>query len=538
MKKFISILAALTVICGSTMTAPICAADEAAVAEEVQDEREYDFSSPDSIAEEDNMKFELFDGYAALTRVYDEDIEEFTVPETVNGLPVVAMTDGPFRNCKNLKKITLSKNIAVFDWADIAEEGIAEIAVAEGNPFYTVAGGMLYTKDMKELVCCPNGLGITEVTIPENTERIGQFAFVCCRELEKVTMGSNITSIGACAFWGCSGLTDIALPDTIKKLESHTFAGCSSLESIDIPDSVVAIDDDVFIDSGCIEIEGGVHYVDNWAVGSDKDIVTAEIREGTVGTASLVFLSRNKLKSITVPKSVRYMGIYFALGIFMPLEKVEFYNSVIPERCIGCRSVRDVYVYDPECNIADATNSIPAKWSEFNAEDVTDDEDMQIEYVLGHRTVGGSSSGSHTVVGAVAGTLQELDDDDSDPEISQKVNDYMDSLKPTVYSAPDVIEAPKQRTVIHGYKGSTAEAYAEKYEREFVAFEAEKPCQNGDLTGDGMVNVADIVILSRYLHGTYKFTEEQFSSADINGDGVADVFDLIAFRQMLLEILS
>lgn len=538
MKKLISIIAALTVICGNTITAPICAADEAAVAEVIQDERGYDLSSPKSIVEEDNMKFELFDGYAALTRVYDEDIEEFTVPETVNDLPVVAMTDGPFRSCVNLKKITLSKNIAVFDWSDIAEEGIAEIAVDEENPFYTVDGGMLYTKDMKELVCCPNGSGITEVIVPENTERIGRCAFVCCRELEKVTMGSNITSIGACAFWGCSGLADIALPDTVKSLESLSFAGCSSLKSIDIPDSVEAVGDGAFVDSGCIEIEGGVHYVDNWAVGSDKDIVTAEIREGTVGTASLVFLSRNKLKSITVPRSVRYIGAYLALGIYMPLEKVEFYNSVIPEGCIGCRSVKDVYVYDPECDIADASKSIPAKWREINDEDIVDDEDKPTEYSLGHSTVGSSGSGSGTIVGAVSGTIQDLDDDDSELEISHKVDFYIDSMKPTVYSAPDFSEAPSQPTVIHGYKGSTAEAYAEKYNREFVALEAEKPCQNGDLTGDSIVNVADIVILSRYLHGTYEFTEAQFSSADINGDGTADVFDLIKFRKMLLEIMS
>ena len=85
-------------------------------------------------------------------------------------------------------------------------------------------------------------------------------------------------------------------------------------------------------------------------------------------------------------------------------------------------------------------------------------------------------------------------------------------------------------TVIHGFKGSTAEAYAKMYNIKFKNIE-----QSGDINVDGEFNVADLVMMSRYINGVINIDERQTFSADINGDGNIDIFDMIGFRKKLLE---
>lgn len=62
-----------------------------------------------------------------------------------------------------------------------------------------------------------------------------------------------------------------------------------------------------------------------------------------------------------------------------------------------------------------------------------------------------------------------------------------------------------------------------------------KEYESGDINSDGAVNAADLLLMSRYLHGKASFTEAQFKLADINKDKAADVFDLIALRKKLLK---
>ena len=58
-----------------------------------------------------------------------------------------------------------------------------------------------------------------------------------------------------------------------------------------------------------------------------------------------------------------------------------------------------------------------------------------------------------------------------------------------------------------------------------------------DLNDDGEFSSADAVLLSKFIHGSEKFTSKQLTTADINGDGFVDVFDLIMFKQKLAGIL-
>lgn len=56
----------------------------------------------------------------------------------------------------------------------------------------------------------------------------------------------------------------------------------------------------------------------------------------------------------------------------------------------------------------------------------------------------------------------------------------------------------------------------------------------GDINSDGKVNVADLVLLEKYVLGAGSFTEKQYAIADLSGDKSVDSFDMVLMRKMLV----
>ena len=372
----------------------------------------------------------------------------------------------------------MSKNTAVLDWLYIAEEGLEEITVPEDNKYFTAVDGVIYTKDMKELVACPNGNGKTELTISDETVSIDRGALACCRDLKKVTMGKNVEKIYPSAFCGCSGLTEVNFSQKLKAVGYMAFAGCSSLESVDLPDSLEEMYEDVFRDTACVETEDGIKYVDNWAVGTEKDIEKGNIKDGTVGTVCGMFNDRNKLRTISFPASMKHIadGIFVGLGHYTQIDRVDFYNDTIPERSIIGTAVREYYIHDPNCKIADSKNALMPYYIERDESYVpNDDEEKPTEYTLSHKTttVSSSGSGSSSVQKAINTELIDLDT----IRLASDEND--------VKKAPIKIgAATKYDTIIYGIEGSTAEDYAVKYRRIFKPLELRSSIGNSTTIHD------------------------------------------------------
>lgn len=503
-KGFISILAALTVITSSVAAVPFSAYAE--TVSETTAATEYNFDSALYTENIDGVMYSFFrGGYAAVYYVGDENTEEFTVPEAVKNTPVVGIEWGAFRDCKNIKKLTLGKNVSVINWGDIAEYSMEEIAVSEDNEAFTVVDGILYSKDMKTVVAFPPSNSAEEVKISDEAEAIAPYAFVSCQKLTKIEVSNNVREIGMCAFCGCTALTSINIPDGLKTIDMSTFAGTKALKDVRIPGSVERIRNDAFRDSGAIENDEGIYYVDKWAVGSVNDIETAYIRSGTVGTMEGLFVSKNKLKEVAVPDSVIHLGSYLTFGLNMPVELVEFSCPVIPARVLGNVGVKEVWINDPDCKIEDDASSLPTYWREVKEAPVEEEQD--VDYIISHTRVSSSNSTASTVNKAINTALIEIDEEDddageittithsvntsvTDSEFNEKVAEYMEKAKERfsqntednsgfavaqpvekVYKSPIKIGNPaKYDTIIRGYAGSTAEEYARKYRRIFDAY--------------------------------------------------------------------
>ena len=147
---------------------------------------------------------------------------------------------------------------------------------------------------------------LTKVTIPPNavTHLSG---FQNCTGLEEFH-----ASTGCVIFYealnGCTALKTVTLPSTLGSISS-SFKNCTALEEVSIPRSVDWIGSDSF--EGCTNLlqkEGGVTYVDQWALlFDDQSVTNVVLRNGTFGIAS-DFYSGDWAVSIHIAESVRVIA--------------------------------------------------------------------------------------------------------------------------------------------------------------------------------------------------------------------------------------
>ena len=148
-------------------------------------------------------------------------------------LPKGLVKIGPnaFRGLGKLTSVTIPESVtsiggAVFSYCG----GLTQINVESENQKYTSVDGVLYTKDLTELVMCPNGL--KAVTIPESVSSIGLGAFIGCSGLTSLILPSSVKSIGEWAFASCNGLASVTIPESVTKIDQYAFLNCGGLTSV------------------------------------------------------------------------------------------------------------------------------------------------------------------------------------------------------------------------------------------------------------------------------------------------------------------
>ena len=73
---------------------------------------------------------------------------------------------------------------------------------------------------------------LQELNIPEGVTEIGNAAFYNCHQLQELNIPEGVTEIGDAAFYGCSYLEDLVLPSSLQTIGDNCFSLCSKLERI------------------------------------------------------------------------------------------------------------------------------------------------------------------------------------------------------------------------------------------------------------------------------------------------------------------
>lgn len=122
-----------------------------------------------------------------------------------------------------------------------SNRNLSSIKVAEGNTAYTVNNGMLFTKDLRELLL---GTSVSEVSLPDATEIIDEYAFYRLPRVVKVNL-NNVKTVGDAAFYGCP-LTDVNFGKALVSIGDRAFMQCTSLKSAVFPPTLREIGETAF----------------------------------------------------------------------------------------------------------------------------------------------------------------------------------------------------------------------------------------------------------------------------------------------------
>ena len=177
-------------------------------------------------------------------------LTKVVIPSTVTTLGVEA-----FAECTALKSVTLSSalqeihNYAFFECKALESikipakveaigiglfigcEKLSSITVDKGNSVLCAKDGVLYSKDMKELLVYPCAKDSKKVEIDKKVRSIAAYAFALNPHITEIVLPSKLESIGERAFEGLK-ITSISIPKTLEEMGGGIFACCYLLKDV------------------------------------------------------------------------------------------------------------------------------------------------------------------------------------------------------------------------------------------------------------------------------------------------------------------
>jgi len=149
-------------------------------------------------------------------------------------IPVRRIRWHAFWGCqKSVSSVYIPRTVSIIE--DGAFDGAFSIHIGSydvdpANPAFCSRDGVLYTKDMHELVKYPGGQGRTTFALPPSIQIVRGSSFDSARYLERVTLGDSVRIIGAYAFANCVGLSVLNIPAGMRAIGENAFPNCPKLD--------------------------------------------------------------------------------------------------------------------------------------------------------------------------------------------------------------------------------------------------------------------------------------------------------------------
>ena len=309
----------------------------------------------------------------------DKALEPVVIPETIEvgtkgKYPVVRIMSESFSGCRSSEIKIPSGVLEIENNAFTNCPNLEKITVDSNNSRYANndQDGIIYDKDVKELICYPTGKKDTSFTIPDGVETLRSNAFEGNYNLKEVilsksvkevtgatfegtnltnikvdeanenysnynndgalynkdiskiivyprgkdettfTIPNSVTTIGYEAFVNCNKLIEIIIPKGVTTIEDKAFY-CAGLENISIPESVTTIGKNVF--ENCnklteVTIPGTVKTIDDETFGSCRGLKKVILSKGVEVIGKNAFYNCDALTGVIIPRSVTTIGEY------------------------------------------------------------------------------------------------------------------------------------------------------------------------------------------------------------------------------------
>ena len=292
-------------------------------------------------------KLETINIPTSLTKIEEKTFYNCKALQMID-IPGVTSSIGnyAFAECENLEALNLSQSVK--DLGNDFIKGcnnLIEINVAEGNPFYASLMGILYNKELSEMILAPKGIEFVElpptvktipddffaysrltmITIPNSLTKIGDNAFAQCKNLTSIVVPNSVTEICSGAFSDCTSLENILLPENLITIKSYTFYECKNLESIQLPSSLTSIGSMAFRDCeklNNVEIPDNVTSLGSYCFSDCQSLASIKFPAFLEEIDQWCF-HRCGFKSLELPSSIK-MIYYNAFSECEELETVYF----------------------------------------------------------------------------------------------------------------------------------------------------------------------------------------------------------------------
>lgn len=351
-KKLLSIILAITVIAGLI---PFTSVTHTKAAEEIlsTDDFQYKIGSDNTIN---------------IIKCLNTTDEEITIPENINGYPVVKIcygTSDSFFSSDNTvtKRLNIPKYVTSINLSGLKNNPLEFINVdADNSSYASDEKGLLYNKDFTQLKFCPNALQADEFIIPESVKSydLSNLIFAGCHSIKRIVFPKSAKSI-CTNFSSCTLLESVQFPDEVNNSSNAgiCFNGCTSLKSVDLSNvHTLNLASDVF--SGCTSLESvtlnntftmiGRQTFYNCSSLKEIDLLNAK---ATIGEQA--FTGCTSLERVLGANNIKTVGSYAFSGC-KSLTQISFGESLLgigEEAFINCTKLTDIFLPSTAVGIGD-----------------------------------------------------------------------------------------------------------------------------------------------------------------------------------------
>lgn len=233
------------------------------------------------------------DGTFELTAATNrENLKVFSTD--AEGKVVTSIARHPFKWDNCIETVYIGKEVKELRGESFVNlRALKQFIVDEQNENFCAVDGVLYTKDMKTLLCCPKAYEgkaefkvpatvevisrsalsdckFEKILLPEGLKRIEPMAFLKAENLKEInsykgetvyaSLPEGLEFIGLDAFNYASGLTYLYIPSSIKEIGAYSFCYCAKIDEegnkVGVTEVNVALSADAFK-----KIKAGDHWI-------------------------------------------------------------------------------------------------------------------------------------------------------------------------------------------------------------------------------------------------------------------------------------
>lgn len=246
-------------------------------------------------------------------------LTEIIIPSSVTTIGVTAFSD-----CTGLIQINIPVSVeSIGNKPFVNCSNLNQITVDSSNQHYSSLDGVLFNKDCTELIQYPAGRIQGVYHIPKSVTKISESAFRNCQTLTCISIPENIETFGSYAFSGCTKLTEIIwnVKNIADFTNSNTIFDAAGLDDdgikVTFGDNVEKIPAYLFYVSTSylklpkiisVEFGKGVKSIGTYAFGYNEYLTELVIPDNVTTINSYAFYQCKKLSTLKLSSGLKSMG--------------------------------------------------------------------------------------------------------------------------------------------------------------------------------------------------------------------------------------